>query len=240
MSDPEGYRFLPPAPMVTVGGGNSSPNPQDWDTGEPPPLGLDPATADPADAGDPAACSHPAPARRLIDGQQVCTACGEVVEVQQAIVPRDRPGTADPTAREGDQRAKGGLRHISYDPAQVQPGGPRPYTPDEVEQEIVDTLDRIERGAGFLTTREEQRAAAKLAYEIAYARARFRSEARSADQRNDEALLECLELYEDWQQLELVCRTAREGMHNLRSKLSGLQTVSRSVNAALGGGGGWR
>lgn len=169
---------------------------------------------------------------------QVCLACGTLVAAGQAIVPRDRPGAADPTAREGTRT--GGLRHITYDPAQVQPGGPRPYTPDEVEREIVDTLDRIERGAGFLTTREEQRAAAKLAYDVAFARARFRSQARSAEQRNDEALLACLELFEEWQMLELVCKTARDGMHNLRSKLSGLQTVSRSIGAALGGGGGYR
>jgi hypothetical protein len=182
-------------------------------------------------------CPHPAPDRRLENGQQVCSRCGEVVQVQQAIVPRDRPGSVDPTRREGDARS-GGLRHITYDPA--APGGPRPYTPDEVEREIVDTLDRIERGAGFLTTQEEKRGAAKMAYELAFARARFNSDGRSAEQRNDEAMLACQELYERWQLLELTCRTAREGMHNLRSKLSGLQTVSRSISSALGGGGGYR
>lgn len=185
-------------------------------------------------------CPHPPSARRLEDGVQLCTACGEAVEEweRQAIVPKDRPGGADPTQREGDARS-GGLRHITYDPALPTASG-RPYTPDEVEREIVDTLDRIERGAGFLTTREEQRGAAKMAYEIAYAKARFRSDGRSVEQRHDDAMLQCLDLYEEWQLLELTCRTAREGMHNLRSKLSGLQTVSRSVSAALGGGGGWR
>lgn len=224
-------------------GGAAYPEP-DWDTGEPEPLGIDPATADPADAGDPGACAHPAPERRLVDSpnggkDQMCLACGQVLDdrvPQPAIIPKDRPGGADPTAREGDARS-GGLRHVTG--ADVV-GGPRPYTPDEVEREIVDTLDRIERGVGWLTTKEEERAAAKLAYERKFARARWASTARSAEQRNDEALLACMEEYEQWQLLELVCRTAREGMHNLRSKLSGLQSVLRSISAALGGGGGYR
>jgi hypothetical protein len=176
-------------------------------------------------------CSHPAPDRRLVDGEQVCSVCWEVVSVPQTIVPRDRPGAVDPTAREGDARSTGGLRHITTNPDATS----RPYTPEEVEREVVDTLDRIERGAGFLTTKEEQRGAAKLAYELAHARALIRSTARSAEGREAEAMLACEELYEQWQLLELTCRTAREGMHNLRAKLSGTQSVLRSVGEALRG-----
>lgn len=184
------------------------------------------------------ACPHSASGRRLVDGQQVCTDCGETVEEweRQAIVPRDRPGGEDPTYREGTRTA-GGLRHITVPTDGMTT---RPYTPDEVERELVVVLDRIERGAGWLTTQEEKRGAAKMAYEIAYARARYNSDGRSAEQRNDDALLQCLDLYEEWQLLELTCRTAREGLHNLRSILSGLQTVARSIGTALGGGGGYR
>lgn len=187
---------------------------------------------------EPPGCPHPPSERRREGDEQLCLACHSIVEPweQQAIVPKDRPGATDPTMREGGYQA-GGLRHITV----PQPGQlDRPYTPDEVEKELVVTLDRIERGAGWLTTQEEKRGAAKMAYEIAYAKARFRSDGRSAEQRNDDALLQCLDLYEEWQQLELVCRTAREGMHNLRSILSGLQSVARSIGAALGGGGGYR
>jgi hypothetical protein len=180
--------------------------------------------------GEPPGCPHPPSDRRLIDGEQVCTSCGETVEAweRQAIVPKDRPG-ADPTMREA---TAGGLRHVTV----PQPGDTgRPYTPDQIERELIVIIDRIERGAGWLTTQEEKRAAAKLAYELAYASARWRSDARSAEQRADDALLQCRELYEEWQQLELVCRTAREGLHNLRSMQSGLQTVARSIGTALGG-----
>jgi hypothetical protein len=93
-----------------------------------------------------------------------------------------------------------------------------------VERELVVIIDRIERGAGWLTTQEEKRAAAKLAYEIAFAKARYNSDGRSAEQRNDDALLQCLDLYEEWQQLELVCRTAREGLHNLRSMVHAVRS----------------
>jgi hypothetical protein len=181
-------------------------------------------------------CSHPAASRRLVNGEQVCSHCWEVVSVPQAIVPRDRPGTTDPTQREGDARSTGGLRHITTDPD----ASSRPYTPEEVERELVDTLDRIERGAGFLTTKEEERSAAKLEYELAHARALLGATGRSVEMREAQAMIDCREQYERWQLLELTCRTAREGMHNLRSKLSGLQTVSRSVNDALRGGGGYR
>lgn len=210
---------------------------QEWDTGEPGPLPLDPETADPADAGDPAACSHPPSARRMEDGEQMCTACGEVVQDGQVIVPREREGSTDPSHREGTERSRGGLRHITWDPN--NPAASRPYTPEEVELELADTLDRIERGAGFWTTQEEKRSAAKMAYELAYARVRFRSTARSADQRHDEALTSpgVMELYEEWQLLELTCRTAKEGLHNLRSKQSGLQSILRSALDASRGGG---
>jgi hypothetical protein len=186
----------------------------------------------------PPGCPHPPGDRRLEDGQQLCTLCGETVEEweRQAIVPRDRPGGENPTMRPGTA-GSAGLRHVTV-PRDGEVG--RPYTPDELEREIVVVLDRIERGAGWLTTEEEKRAAAKLAYEIAFAKARFRSEGRSAEQRNDDALLACLELYEEWQMRELTCRTAREGLHNLRSMLSGLQSVLRSIGTALGGGGGYR
>jgi hypothetical protein len=190
------------------------------------------------DAPEEDGCPHPPSARRLADVNggrvQVCTACGEEVPAAQMIVPRDRPGSVDPSQREGDARS-GGLRHITWDP--TNPAASRPYTPEEVELELADTLDRIERGAGFWTTQEEKRSAAKHAYELAYARARFRSTARSADQRHDEALITCAELYEEWQLLELTCRTAKEGLHNLRSKQSGLQSILRSALDASRGGG---
>jgi hypothetical protein len=191
------------------------------------------------DGSEPPGCPHPAQARRLIDGEQVCTmdGCGEAIAGPlPAIVPRDRPGT-DPTYRHrtgGEDKGAGGLRYIPYDPANPAQQG-RPYTPEQVELELVDTVARLEAGAGWLTTKEEERGAAKLAYELKRARVLFESRGRSAEQREAEALIACRQEYEDWQLLELTCKTAREGLHNLRAKGSYLQTVARSVGEALRG-----
>lgn len=183
-------------------------------------------------------CPHPPSLRRMEDGLQVCRRCGETVDGRrQAIIPKDRPGTVDPTQREGDERSTGGLRHITWDPA--NPASSRPYTPEEVELELVDTLDRIERGAGYLTTKEEQRSTAKLTYELAYARARFGSHAKTVGEREDDALLQCVELYEEWQLLEMQVRTAKEGLHNLRTKANVLQSILSSIREAMRGGGGF-
>lgn len=175
-------------------------------------------------------CPHPAPDRRLVDGEQWCGACGEVVAgATQAIVPRERPGVVDPTRREGDARS-GGLQFVKVP---VPGNAGRPYTADQVEQEIVVLLDRLERGQGWLTTKEEERAAAQLAFDLAFARARFRSTARSAEQRNDEATLLCRDEYERVKLLDLTCKTARDGLHSLRSSLSALQSVLKSINATM-------
>lgn len=187
-------------------------------------VGLDPAgTLDDQ-------CAHPLPDRRLFDGEVVCSVCWEVLGGPvPAIVPRDRPGTADPTRREGDERS-GGLRFVAL----PTDGQTRPYTPDQVEQEIVLLLDRLERGQGWLTTKEEERAAASLAYDLAFARALINSTARSKEVREAEAMLACRDQYERWKLLDLTCKTTAEGMHNLRSMLVGFMSVAKSIGAELG------
>jgi hypothetical protein len=188
------------------------------------------------DGSDPDRCLHPLPDRRLFDGQQVCSLCWEVLdEPTPAILPVDRPGSADPTMREGDTSDGArpvGLRHVTYVDGQAY--ADRPYTPVEVELEITGILSRIERGAGFQTTKVEECAAAKLEYDLAYARALLRSTARSKELREAEAMLACRDQYERWKLLELTVKTTSEGMHNLRSMLSGFQSVARSIGVSLG------
>jgi hypothetical protein len=178
-------------------------------------------------------CTHPAPDRRLFDGDQVCMTCGAVIEgPTPAILPVDRPGASDPTMRTGDGARPVGLRHVTYVDGQAY--ADRPYTPEQVELEIVGLLSRIERGAGFQTTKVEECAAAKLDYDLAYARALINSTARSREIREAEAMLACREQYERWKLLELTVKTTSEGMHNLRSLLSGFQSVARSIGTSLG------
>lgn len=199
-------------------------------------IGLDLPDGVMPDGTTPQGCSHPFPDRRLFDGQQVCSLCWDVLdEPAPPILAVDRPGAADPTMRQGDTSDGArpvGLRHVEY--VEGQAYATRPYTPEEVELEIVGILSRIERGAGFQTTKIEECAAAKLEYDLAYARALLRTDARSKELREAQAVLACREQYERWKLLELTTKTTAEGMHNLRSMLSGFQSVARSIGAALG------
>lgn len=196
-------------------------------------IGLDLPDGTMPDGTTPAGCSHPMPDRRLFDGQVVCSACWDVLdEPTPAILPVDRPGAADPTMREGDGARPVGLRHVQYDPQQQYLD--RPYTPEQVELEIVRILAQLERGAGFLTTKEEELGAARLEYDIAYARALINSTARSKEVREAQAMLACRQLYERRALLDLTVKTARDGCHNLRSMLSGFQSVAKSIGVSLG------
>jgi hypothetical protein len=196
-------------------------------------VGLDVPDGVMPDGTDPGSCPHPMPDRRLYDGQQVCARCWEVLDAPTpAILPVDRPGAEDPTMRTSDGARAVGLRHVTYVDGQAY--ADRPYTPEQIELEIVGILSRIERGAGFQTTKVEECAAAKLEYDLAYARALIQSTARSKELREAQAMLTCREQYERWKLLELTVKTTSEGMHNLRSMLSGFQSVARSIGVSLG------
>lgn len=172
-------------------------------------------------------CAHLPEHRRLDeDGSQACAACGEALT--DIGLPANLPepeGATDPETGDGN------LVHIPWPP------GPntRPYTPEDVEHEIVDTMYRLDGGARFQAARERELVQAKLEYDLAYASAISSSTERSADRRRAAAMLACQDAYVVWQRYEQVVRTTRESMHTLRSKLSGLQTINRSVSASSGG-----
>lgn len=109
----------------------------------------------------------------------------------------------------------------------------QPYTPLDIERQLLDIDGRIERGMAFQAEWEDELYAASLAYDLAYARAINRSAATSADKRKAEALLACQDEYVRMRTAESMVRTVREVMHNLRTLQTGFQTVARSVAAAL-------
>ncbi len=150
----------------------------------------------------------------------VCPDCGQSLspeEVERSQLPIERSGFA----------------HVPWPPE----GGlqRRPYTPDEIELEIMDVLSRIERGSIFLTQKERERGEAKLTYEINYARTLAHATGKSEKVREAQALVACEQMYDRWQTAELACRVSREALHNLRAKLSGLQSVASSIRASLEG-----
>jgi hypothetical protein len=116
-------------------------------------------------------------------------------------------------------------RVVVIDPSQ-------PYTPQDVEQQLLDIAARLERGMHYQRYWEERAFAAKSEYTLKAARARL--EATGAkDQRDAYVTVKC---EPEWRELELadaMVRSMRETMHTLRSLQTGYQTVARSVAESM-------
>jgi hypothetical protein len=107
------------------------------------------------------------------------------------------------------------------------------YTPHDVELAIVDILGRLERGEFFLRQQISRLHLADYNLLMRKAASLAKSDRRAADQREAEANLACAkEIYEQSEAAMLV-RALRDTMHTLRSRLSGYQSVGRSVGASV-------
>jgi hypothetical protein len=116
----------------------------------------------------------------------------------------------------------------------------RPYTPVEVEAQLVDLEGRLERGQHFQRVWEERAYRTKLAFTMAYEAdlVRIYEETKAPqDIRQAQARTENKTLYEDMTLAEMMVRAVRESMHNLRSQLSGYQSIAKSVGASMTGHG---
>lgn len=116
----------------------------------------------------------------------------------------------------------------------------RPYTPVEVEAQLVDLEARLERGQHFQRVWEERAYRTKLAFTMAYEAdlVRIYEETKAPqDIRQAQARTENKTLYEDMTLAEMMVRAVRESMHNLRSQLSGYQSIAKSVGASMTGHG---
>lgn len=109
----------------------------------------------------------------------------------------------------------------------------RPYTPTDVELQLVDIERRLEAGQVFQRVWEERLYQSSIAFEFAWARAIDASSGSSADKRNAEATLACEEKLIDKMLAEHMVKAVRETMHNLRAMLSGFQSIARSVGASM-------
>lgn len=111
------------------------------------------------------------------------------------------------------------------------------YSPVDVEMRILDVLARLEMGAVFERDAIVKAAAAKDAYTTAHIIARNSCESTVNHTREDTANMETLELLREWQQAETVAKAVKATMHNLRSILSGYQSVLKSVMEDMKAGG---
>lgn len=130
----------------------------------------------------------------------------------------------------------------SYDPlgdraTNVDPDAA--YTLADVEQEILRCVRRLEGGIRYEVQVIEQADEAEHKYALAYARALLKAaeEPGASDIREARALLATEEERGQMQLLKTMVKTTKAAMHNIRSTLSGLQTVSASLRATYGTGG---
>jgi hypothetical protein len=107
-----------------------------------------------------------------------------------------------------------------------------PYTPAEIESQLIDLAARLERGVHFQRGWEEQNYRDKLAFELEYNRKLLESERTSADLRKADAIGQCEELFKAKAISDMMVRAVRETMHNLRSLQSGYQTISNSIKSS--------
>ena len=163
----------------------------------------------------------------------VCS-CGE-------ILGHLKPEDPAPAANLPAVRQQGSVPD-SYDPlgdrsTNVDPDAP--YTLADVEQEILRCVRRLEGGIRYEVQVIEQADEAEHKYNLAYARALLEAaqEPGAADIREARALLATEEERGQMQLLKTMVKTTKAAMHNIRSTLSGLQTVSASLRATYGTGG---
>lgn len=115
-------------------------------------------------------------------------------------------------------------------------GPAQDYTPEQVERLMLDCVRRLEEGQAFERWALEQAAEAGRAYDRAYAKA-FTLAGGAMELRRNVAEVECAELADKKDMTDMVHRAAKAAMHNLRSTLSGYQSVLRSVQATYNAGG---
>lgn len=174
------------------------------------------------------ACPGNDNARFSFEDQRVFCGCGKSFELvgTQPVTP-SAPGT-------------GLVRTEAHDPVNARLATIDPtlaYTPVDLEMRILDVLARLEQGAVFERAAIDDAARKELAWQKAYWVAKEASDKSAADKREADARVQTMELYEAHLEAAWVAKAVKATMHNLRSILSGYQSVAKSVTADMGAGG---
>jgi hypothetical protein len=119
---------------------------------------------------------------------------------------------------------------VAIDPTKI-------YTAMDIEMQLVSIEARLEQGQLFQRVWEMRALSAEIAYELAYAQAITDSQATSADRRKAEAILACQEQLVAKLTAKTMSKAVADTMHNLRSMLSGYQSIARSVGSSMQVGG---
>jgi hypothetical protein len=173
--------------------------------------GYDDPPWDTSDAASPMATEQPVDA--IPDGVDALVPTGGAMPAS-AVVPTDPIES----------------RLVAIDPTRI-------YTSTDIELQLVSIEARLEAGQLFQRVWEMRALAAKIAYTLAYEQAISESDAPSADRRKAEATLACREELEAKLTAETMAKAVADTMHNLRSMLSGYQSIARSIGASMSVGG---
>lgn len=169
----------------------------------------------------------------------VLCGCGEFFEASELAAP-----AVDLAPARVDAHGPAAVTVAAADPIArtLQLIGPaEDYTPEQVERLMLDCVHRLEEGQAFERWALEQASEAQRAYNRAYAKA-FTLAGGAMELRRNVAEVECAELADARDRTDMVHRAAKAAMHNLRSTLSGYQSVLKSVQATyqVGGSSGGR
>lgn len=162
--------------------------------------------------------------------------CGCKVLVQHGE-PLGTQGEADlvPAMTNGEAALAGRRTYHPDDPiaatiALIDPT--KVYTPEQVEQQILDCNARLERGAHFERAALEEEGRTELEWSNAYDLAVLNSKLGAADTRKADAMVQTRELHDAFVTARMVRKAIQSTMHNLRSVLSGYQSVGKSIASA--------
>jgi hypothetical protein len=108
-----------------------------------------------------------------------------------------------------------------------------PYTPADVELKIVEILRQLENSEVYLRQQVAREHQATHNYSLRHALAIRDSTARAQDQRNAEATLATERELKEMNEAKALTKCLRDSQHNLRSQLSGFQSVARSLGVSL-------
>jgi hypothetical protein len=108
-----------------------------------------------------------------------------------------------------------------------------PYTPADVELKIVEILQQLENSDLFLRQQLQRLHQATHNHDFRYNLALAKSDQRAQDQRKAEAWLATEQERHEMTEAEMLVRALRDSQHNLRSQLSGFQSVARSLAVSM-------
>lgn len=176
-------------------------------------------------------CPYLEMARYVPESAAVVCGCGAFAEAPE--VAEDPPADVMvaghvPAAPQDPLRSSLAL----IDPTQI-------YTPEQVEQHILDTLYRLETGALFERECIRRAEAAVAAFDRVYYATIHTSDQTSELKRKAEAEVECDQrgLTAERNEAKMMLAAVKATMHNLRAVLSGYQSTARSISVAYQGGG---